>query len=217
MHRKLVLSAIALILILCLISPVFADLTAGVKKGDWMEYSVTTTGSPTHGLDINWARIEVTDVQGTNVTVGITSRFPNGSIEVFNYTLNLKTGYLIDDFVIPANLKAGDTFFDQNLGNVTISHTEQNKYAGATRTVVYASTNQSTYIWDQVTGVSVEVTYQQPEYSMHTIVEDTNMWRPSEGLDMAVLLIIAVIAVTTIAVAVMVMAFLKHRKKKISH
>lgn len=212
MGRKFVGAVIVLVLFLGLTSTVFGDLAVGVKKGDWIEYTVTYTGSPTQGHDVNWARMEVTDVEGTNINVSITSRYPNGSTEVFNSTLNLKTGHLIDDFIIPANLNAGDTFLDQNLGNVTITRTEQHTYAGATRTVLHASTNQSSYVWDQATGVSVEGTSQQPDYTMHTIVENTNMWQPSEGLDMAVLFLVAVVAV--VAIVAIVLVAIRYRKKK---
>lgn len=212
MHRKFAIGLIGLILVLSLISPVLADLSVGVKKGDWIEYSVTTTGSPLQEHGINWARMEVTDVQGTNIFVSITSRYPNGSTEVFNSTLNLATGKLIDDFIIPANLNVGDTFLDQNLGNVTINRSEQQMYAGATRTVLYASSSQNTYVWDKATGVSVEGTSQQPDYSMHTLVEGTNMWEPSQGLDLATLLLVAAIVVVVI-VAVLVFVVRFKRKK----
>lgn len=212
MHRKYAFIVIASILVLGLISPVFADLSVGVKKGDWIEYTVTYTGSPTQGHDVNWARMEVTDVEGTDISVSITSRYSSGSTEVFNSTLNLKTGHLIDDFIIPANLKAGDTFLDQNLGNITISSVEQHTYAGAPRTVLHASASQNTYVWDRATGVSVEGTSQQPDYTMHTIVEDTNMWQRSKGLDAAVLFLVAVAAVVVIAGVVLVA--IRYRKKK---
>jgi hypothetical protein len=151
MFRKIVTVTIAVFLILCLTSPVFADLSVGVKKGDWIEYAITYTGSPSQGHDINWARMEITNVQGTIISVTINSRYSNGSTEIFNSTLNLRTGKLIDDFIVPANLNAGDIFLDRNLGNITISRVEEHNYAGATRTVLYASTNQTSYIWDQVT------------------------------------------------------------------
>jgi hypothetical protein len=212
MLRKLVSAIIVVVLFLGLTSTVFADLSVGVKKGDWIEYAVTYTGSPGQGHDINWARMEVTDVQGTDISVSITTRFPNETTEVFNSTLNLKTGKLIDDFIIPANLIAGDSFLDQNLGNLTISRADQHTYAGATRTVLYASTSQNTYVWDQATGVSVEATSQQPDYTMHTIVEDTNMWQPSQGLDVTALLLVVVIVV--IAIVAVVMVALRYRKKK---
>jgi hypothetical protein len=213
MFKWLVSATIILILVLGLTTVVLASLSIGVKKGDWIEYTVTYTGSPPKGHDINWARMEVTNIHGTNITVSITSKFPNGSTEIFNSTLNLKTGQLIDDFIIPANLKAGETFLDQNLGNVTISRAEQHTYGGALRIVLYASSNQNTYVWDQATGVSVEGTSEQPGYSMHTIIEDTNMWQPPQGLDMTISILIAVIVIIVI---VAIVAFAKRYKKKVN-
>jgi hypothetical protein len=113
MGIKLSIVTIAFILFLSVISPVFADLSVGVKKGDWIEYTVTYTGNPSQGHDINFARMEVTNVQGTAISVVINSRYSNGSTEIFNSTLDLKTGRLIDDFIIPSNLKVGNTFPDK--------------------------------------------------------------------------------------------------------
>ena len=214
MLRKLPLAIIALILVLCLSNAVFAELSVGVKKGDWIEYQVTSTGSPTAGHDINWARMEILDVQGTNITVKITSRYPNESTEELNSTLNFETGQLIDDFIIPANLKTGDTFYDQNLGNVTISRAEEHEYAGATRTVLYASTSQNTYVWDQATGVSVEGTSLTPEYSIHTIVDKTNMWQSSEGLDVTAFYLVTVLVLIIIATIIVVAMW--YRKERAS-
>jgi hypothetical protein len=212
MFRKLVCIVIVLFVVASLASTASADLSVGVKKGDWIEYSVTYTGTPSQGHDINWARMEITDVNGTSISVSIKSRYPNGSTEVFNSTLNLATGQLIDDFIIPADLNAGSTFLDQNLGNVTISRSSQQTYADAKRTVLYASTSQNTYVWDQATGVSVEGTSQQPEYSMHTIVLDTNMWSQSHNYDFT-LLLLATVAAVFVAAGLAVYA-LRHRKKK---
>jgi len=212
MFKRLVSATIMLILVLCLTTVVLASLSIGVKKGDWIEYTVTYTGSPPKGHDINWARMEITNIHGTNITVSITSKFPNGSTEIFNSTLNLKTGQLIDDFIIPANLKAGETFLDQNLGNVTINHAEEHTYAGALRMVLYASTNQNTYVWDQATGVSVEGTSQQPDYSIHTIVENTNMWVPSQSLDARVFLLVMIVVLAVTVASVI--AAIRCRKRK---
>lgn len=49
----------------------------------------------------------------------------------------------MDDFIIPANLKTSGSFLDQKFGNITINRVEQQVYAGSTRTVLDASTNQS--------------------------------------------------------------------------
>ncbi len=214
MLRKLAGLVIAFLVVLSLASAVSADLSVGVKKGDWIEYLVTYTGTPGQGHDINWARMEVVDVQGTNISVSITSRYPNGSTEVFNSTLNLATGKLIDDFIIPANLNAGDTFLDQNLGNVTINSSDQQTYLGANRAVLHASTSQNTYVWDQATGVSVEGTSQQPDYTMHTIVEATNMWQSQHDYDFTPLLLAA--AVLVFVIAGLAVYAMRHKKKATS-
>ena len=108
MRRKLVTAVIVFILFLGLASTVFGNLSVGVKKGDWIEYSVTYSGTPSQDHALTFARMDVTDVQGTDIFVSITSRYTNGTSELFNSTLNLATGHLIDDFIIPANLKTGD-------------------------------------------------------------------------------------------------------------
>lgn len=210
MARKLAFIIIACILVHSLASVAFADLSVGVKKGDWIEYKVSYTGSPVAEHDVVWARMEVLEVQGPSITVRITSTFSDGSTEQSTTTLNLETGHLIDNFIIPANLNVGDTFFAENLGNVTITKAEQRTYAGATRTVLSASTSENTYFWDQATGVSVEGNTKTPDYTMHTIVEDTNMWQP-KGQNWATL--IAVVIIVLVAVA-LIAGFLWSRKKK---
>ncbi len=212
MQRKLGVGIIALVIVLSLSAPVFADLSVGVERGDWIEYLVTYTGSPSQDHAINWARIDVTDVQGTNIDVTITSRYPNETSEEFNFTLNLKTGHLFDDFIIPANLKTGESFLDQNQGNITINSTEPHTYAGSSRTVISSSTSKNTYVWDQATGVSLEATSNQPDYSMHTIVEATNIWQPSTDLDPAILVLV-VVATALVAAVLVVLAILFKKKK----
>ena len=210
--RKMFWVTISIVLFSGLVSSVLADLSVGVKKGDWIEYSITYTGSPGQGHDISWARMEITEVKGPIVSVSITSRYPNGSKEIFNSSLNLQTGKLIDDFIIPSNLNSGDSFLDQNIGNITISDVGEHVYSGATRTVLYASTNQNSYVWDKVTGVSVESTSEQPDYSMHTVVIDTNLWQPSRGLDSALILLIGVTLVIVIVVVGIVAVMLRTKK-----
>jgi hypothetical protein len=213
--RKMFWVTISIVLFSGLISSVFADLSVGVKKGDWTEYSITYTGSPGQGHDISWARMEITEVKGPIVSVSITSRHPNGSKEIFNSSLNLQTGKLIDDFIIPSNLNSGDSFLDQNIGNITISDVGEHVYSGATRTVLYASTNQNSYVWDKVTGVNVESTSEQPDYSMHTVVIDTNLWQPSVDLNLYVFVLIALGVVIALVVARIFV--LKYRKKNLGN
>ena len=148
MHLKrwLTITVVVLVLIMALSSFGFAQLPVGVKKGDWIEYNVTYTGSPFAGHNVNWARMEILDVQGDNITVKITSRYSDDTTENLTSNLNLSIGHMIDDFIVPANLKSGDKFYDENYGNVTITKSEQHVYAEATRTVIYATSGDNAYV-----------------------------------------------------------------------
>lgn len=156
-----------------------SQVSAGVQSGDWIEYNVTSTGAPNQGHDVEWARMEVTSVQSPNINVTITSKFQDGTNETINSTLNLETGHLIDDFIIPAGLKVGDIFPEENYGNVTITGSEVRTFAGASRTVLTANMGNSSYVWDQETGVSVEGNTTTADYSIYSVASSTNMWLPS--------------------------------------
>lgn len=210
MKLKVYASSLAFTLIvLCLICLVAAQPTAGVKTGDWIEYQVTFTGNPSPDHSITFARMEILDVSGPMIYVNMISTFANGTQTITKATINLQTGHLIDDFIIPPNLKTGDSFYDSRVGNITISSTTQRTYAGAERTVVSAASLGNTYVWDQATGVSVEGTSSGTDYTMHSLVSATNMWT-STGLD-------PVIIYTTIIVVIIIIAasvFLLLRKRK---
>ncbi len=212
MRPSLAVVPLIMLLVLVGLSLTTADLSVGVKSGDWIEYNVTYTGTPTQGHDVTWARMTILGVQGTNISVSIDSLFSNGSNETINSTLNLQTGHLIDDFIIPANLNEGDSFLDENIGNITISGVEQRTYAGAVRTVVTAAASNNTYVWDQATGVSVEGSSQQAGYTIHTIVSATNIWLPSQGFDLASLFLVgAVLLIILIAAIAVAVRFLRKR------
>ena len=211
MDRKLGL-IIALLIVLIGAGVVLAEILVGVKKGDWIEYQVTFTGTPPLGHDITWARMEIVDVQGKAIDLGITTQFSNGTLLNETITLNLETGRLGDDFVIPANLNKGDAFLDKYQGNITISAVEERTYAGATRTVMSAATAQSTYYWDKATGVLVEGISEFPDYTIHSIADKTNMWQPQIfGLEPMVFYVLLILAATAIVV---VIAFFAVRRKK---
>jgi hypothetical protein len=181
------------------------QLLVGVQNGDWIEYNVISTGAPMQGHDVEWARMEITDVQSPNISVIITSRFTDGSNDTINSILNLETGHLIDDFIIPANLNVGDTFKDENYGNITISFSEVRTYAGSQRTVLSAKMGNSTYYWDKATGVSVEGSTHTNQYSIYSVIADTNMWHSTQvqytdlGATIMIVVIILIIIVLLIA------------------
>jgi hypothetical protein len=190
---------------------VSAEISVGVKKGDWIEYLVTYSGTPAEGHDVTWARMEIVDVQGKSVNVKISAKYSNATQEEITVTLNLETGQLGDDFIIPANLNAGDTFFDKT-GNITISGVEEKAYAGVTRTVVNAATPQTTYYWDKATGILVEGTSIFNDYTMNTKVDKTNMWQP-QILGLQPDIFYALLIVTAIVIAAAVTLVVLRRKK----
>ena len=120
---------------------------------------------------------------------------------------------MIDDFIVPANLKSGDKFYDENYGNLTINKVEQHLYAGAMRTVAYATAGENAYIWDQATGVCVEGTSATPDFTMHSIIDSTNMWQPNEGFNMVLVTLLAAIAAIIVLLVVAVALWFKRRRK----
>ena len=211
MDKKPVLMT-ALFIVLVGMGTVLTEISVGVKKGDWIEYQVTFTGTPPGRHDVTWARMEIMNVQGKSINLDITTEFSNETLLNETITLNLDTGQLGDDFIIPANLNSGDTFLDKNAGNITISGSEERTYAGATRTVVYAATPQTTYYWDKAIGVLVEGSSAFTNYTMNTKVDKTNMWQPQIlGLDPTVFYAVVVGAAVVIAA---VIALIAVRRKK---
>jgi len=211
MDRNLCL-IIAVLIVLFGAGAVLAEVLVGVKKGDWIEYQAVFTGTPPAGHEVTRARTEVVNVQGKVISLNITTEFSDGTLLNETITLNLETGQLGDDFIIPANLNKGDAFLDKYQGNITISAVEEGTYAGATRTVVSAATAQNRYYWDKATGILVEGISEFPDYTIHSIADKTNMWQPQIfGLDPTIFYALLILAATVI-VAVIVF-FAVHRRK----
>jgi len=154
-------------------------------------------------------------VQGADIQVNIVSTYANGTQVSTNSTLNLDTGQLIDNFIIPAGLTTGSEFSSTmgNMGRMMIGSSRQGSYCGATRTVVTATSGSNTYIWDQATGVSVEGTTTEPTYTMHSLATATNMWQTvTPATDMTLVIVIAVIVVIVIVAAVAVLVVSRRKK-----
>jgi hypothetical protein len=188
-----------------------ADVSVGVKQGDWIEYQVAYTGTPPESHAISWAKMEVVGVQGAIIDLNVTTRFSNGALLNEAVTLNLETGQLGDEFIIPADLNSGDTFFDEHFGNITISGVEQRTCVGAIRTVVRASTPTTMFYWDRSTGVFVEASSSLNGYTLNSKADRTNMWQPQIfGLDPTVFYALVIAAVAILVV----IAFFSMRRKK---
>jgi hypothetical protein len=217
--RKSYLLAVPLILLIATslsMAISFASADVGVKKGDWIQYQSTETGTPIAAYNISWARMDIISVQGETVTVNVQTAFRNGTIYPENgITLNLATGAIGDGFFVPTNLSVGDRYPTEYEGIINITSVEQIKAGGAQRTVLVGVSNQSTYYWDRQTGIMVAATSNLPGCTMYTKTSATNIWAPQIlGLNQTVFyaLIVAIIAVAAVLVAVvMIFVWLRNR------
>src|SRR5512136_1382897 len=161
MRKKLVvilLAAMILNVSIATTQSVGREYTIGVKAGDWIEYHVSTTGAPPSEKDIDWARMEVLDVEGDTFHVNTTGHQLNGVYSSFVRTFNFPAGEVSAWIIIPANLSPGDTFYDVvDNQSYAIQGEQQEAIAGATRTVTYLNNSMGRYKqWDKATGVFVE-------------------------------------------------------------
>ena len=152
--------------------------TVGVHSGDWFKYEVTlswnsTTPPSSHSLynmliEIQWVKVQVTGVSGTNVTRQTTWHYQNESETTYNCWVDLVTGnggsapfYSLSGFFIAADLGLGDvTYTSQNI--MTITSTTSRTYPNSTRTTSYAQYAVAgmfveDYYWDKSTGAMVEL------------------------------------------------------------
>ncbi len=215
MHKLTLLAfvSIVLIIIVSLFSMVFADISVGVKKGDWIQYKVKETGNPTADYNITWARIDVTDVQGAKINIDVQTGYANGTLYPEKVPLNLATGAIGDGFFVPTNLNLGDRFYSEYQGNITIASIWQLEIGGAVRTIISATSNQTTYYWDRQNGILVGATTSFPTFTLFTQTSSTNLWQPQIlGLDST--LFYEIIGIIIIFLAA-VLAILVWRKRKI--
>jgi len=211
--KEKIVTLIVVLMVLSTAVSASAAVSVGVKKGDWIEYQVSFTGTPDPTHSVVAAKMEVLDVQGLIIQVNIVSTYSNGTQVSTNSTLNLETGQLIDNFIIPAGLTIGDKFLDSNVGNITITGSEQRTYAGATRTVINATSGDNTYVWDQATGISVEGISVGSDYTMNSLATATNIWQSeTSGTDMTLVYVAVVIVAVFVIIAIAVVAARRGKK-----
>jgi hypothetical protein len=210
--RKKIIAIIAILVAFSMAIGTSSALSVGVKKGDSVTYAISYTGTPPAGYDATSWSMDITNVSGPEITVNLTTAIPNSPAYTSSHVFNLQNGTLgPDDWIIPAGLKTGETFFDANVGNVTIQGTETRTYVGVARTVLVYSSGHSTSYWDQETGVIMEGVLTYPEYTMTNKVEQTNLWQTQTALDQTLIIILAVVAIVIVAVVAVVLG-LKRRK-----
>jgi len=167
------------------IQPVKAGGTVGVKAGDWIKCTYTISGWPSGTPYPEWLKVEFLSVEGTNATIRVTMRMSDGTEQSDTMTVDVAAGggtfQGLSGFVIPANCTTGDSIYMTGYGNVTIAGEATGTYAGASRTVVYASFSQYgtqlTYYWDKQTGVMVEASTISGGVTGTAKATEINMWQ----------------------------------------
>ncbi len=138
------------------------NYSPGVKVGDWIKYgqiTFTWTGNgtePSYVTDernLDWARIDITGVSGSVVTLNSTAHYVNGTETSQSSSEDVNSAtYLGSTYLIAANLNNGEMLSPQ-AGSPTINQTVGKAYAGAGRSVnliniTTAYQNQDRYIHD---------------------------------------------------------------------
>lgn len=203
MHKSALAISFILIFMIVPIAVAVSEVSVGVKQGDWIQYNVIVTGNPPADHNIKSVTMNVTDVQGTAITIDIQTLFNNGTIYPGRITLNLATGVLGDDFFIPKNLNIGDQFYDAYQGNITITSQQTQEIAGARRTVILGSSRYTNYTWDKETGTLVAGLSIEPDYRMTTSTVGTNIW-PQDIIGLSPTVFYATMAATVVVAAALV-------------
>jgi len=214
MFKKI--AALAVLLIVILLIPLAeGNISVGVKPGDLMEYSVSTTGTPPEGHDVTWARMEILDVEGTVLHANITVRNVDGTVSSSVRQFNFTSGQVQAWIIIPGNLSPGDTFYDSSIpGDVTIQGQEQKIVAGASRTITHANDSSKYKEWDKATGMYTETIDKLANYTIDAYATTTNMWTPQIlGLDQTIFYAIITVVVAVIVVAVLVLVVFRRKRK----
>jgi len=195
---------------------VHAEVQVGVEAGDWIKVEYTVSGWPSGQPYPEWLKVEFLSVEGINVTVRVTMHMSDGTEQNATVPVDVVAGGQaigLSGFVIPANLTTGDSVYITGYGNVTIAGETTRTYAGASRTVVYASFSQYgtqlTYYWDKQTGVMVGGSTTSGSITATAKATETNMWQaapsglPIEATYLYILTaVIIVIAAATIALII---------------
>jgi hypothetical protein len=156
----------------------------GVRAGDWIKIEYKITGWPAGQPYPEWLRLEFLSVEGTSATTRATMHMSNGTEQSDTVPVDVVEGggevFGLSGAVISANLTTGGSIYMTGFGNVAIEGETTRTYAGANRTVVYASISQDgvqlTYYWDKLTGVLVEASTTYAEFTGTGKATETNMW-----------------------------------------
>jgi hypothetical protein len=205
----------------------------GVKAGDWIKMKCKTSSQSAGQPHTEWLKVEFLSIEGTNATTQATVHISDGTERSDTASTDVAAGgyvLALPRVVISTNLTTGDSVYmiglrlngyalSPDYGEVPIKGEATRTYAGANRTVVYASFgsifeqagekwgSQQTYYWDKLTGVLVEQSTTSASGTATTTtttykVTQTNMWEATTiGMPWWLWVIVAV-AIGAVAFAV---------------
>jgi hypothetical protein len=218
--RKTVVALMIVAFMIILIAAAEAQPSVGVKAGNWVEYSVKTTGAVPAAQDLTWAKIEIVDIEGEAFHANFTVKYVNGTLSTSLRFFNFSTGNVQAWIIIPANLSPGQTFYDSSINsNVPIQGQIQKTVAGAERTVTYTNSTlggvQRNKEWDKDTGFYIQSADNLGTYTVNAQAIATNIWSPQIlGLNQNVFYLVVTVIVAVIAVIVALAVISRKNKKK---
>ncbi len=193
--------------------------TVGVKKGDWIEYTIEKTGqTATPEENMTWFRMDILDIEGVAFQVNVTVRYMNGTLRSSIWSFNFTEGNFGCWLIIPANLNAGDTFYDSyKAANVIIEGEKQKEVVGANRTITHACDSKRIIKeWDKATGVYTYAVERSKNFTIITQTVATNLWSPQSEVQNQEIhnTLIAVIIALATAVLLLLLVVRKPRFKR---
>jgi hypothetical protein len=216
-------TAVALMIVAFMIISIAAaeaQPSVGVKSGNWIEYSVKTTGAVPAAQDLTWAKIEIVDMEGEAFHANFTVKYVNGTLSTSLRFFNFSAGNVQAWIIIPANLSPGQTFYDSSINsNVPIQGQIQKTVAGAERTVTYTNSTlggvQRNKEWDKDTGFYIQSADNLGTYTVNAQAIATNIWSPQIlGLNQNVFYLVVTVIVVVIAVIVALAEISRKNKRK---
>lgn len=164
---------------------VYAQVSVGVKEGDWIKYgnfSVASTGpEPTHFQQeltkTDWMMITVQTILATNITYEVTWHFKNGTDSILTDWIDIVTGLNPDGqltdtfaFFISTDLPVGAGLYNiatEPFVGWKINETINREYLGVVgetqhsnnTTSLLGATHTYNLYWDKGSGVLTEYNY----------------------------------------------------------
>ena len=208
MNKKYCL-LIAASLLFILILSANAQVNVGLKEGDWVEYTATYTGNPPETYP-ETIRIEIQNIQDTNITLEIDRDLLNGTKDVRTHSFDLEEG-APDLIIIPANLNVGDEVNHAGVGSITIEGEADYDFEGETRKLIYATVNEAEFKWDKITGVLVQADQTTDTFTQTWLAVDTNI-DPIQTLDLDPMILYGIIIAVIIIIIIVAILAVKRKR-----